>query len=642
MTKKLLFLLLPLLISTTKSYAETADPYVFAMPEVIVTATKTAMKIQDVPAAVEVITQEDIKAHGAHILKDIIGSAAGVGVMRINGREALSIRGFDARYSMILIDGKRVPAEPDPYYELDRISLENVERIEIVRGPVSSLYGADALGGVVNIITKAAKTEAFTLRLNQGVLTRTGDKNGRYSFTYDSGKQGKYGIVVSGSYFDNDASIKSDGTTYLPFGERKNISTHLEYSPSDKETVTFTASYMKEDTREYAIMGNLRTDVHDDNDRSEYSLSYKKFLSDGELYFNTYHSIWNKYNDTMNRENGQYINSIYGYSTISGLEGRISKSVSENHLLTIGGEFRPELFRGTGIQTGRGTFTKTYHGKQYEGSEVKTNYSAFYLQDQWTVSPKLLAVASARYDDSNKFESNISPKIGLTYTPEPGWRIKLNAGQGFRVPSPNQLYLKLNIPRNGNLVSLAGNPNLRPENSTSYDLSVEHDIGNVKSKLTFFSSKITDMIDEVWVDSAKVEYQNINRASIQGIEGEVSTSLSDRLSWSGNYTYLDATNDLTNTRLYNRARHKISSRFSYRHSNDLTANLWVDSYLHYWFQPAANVSTNKSYTLWNMNVEKQLTKNHSLLLGVDNIFNHKDEALSLPGTFVHVDLTMKL
>ncbi|OAM92472.1 outer membrane receptor for ferrienterochelin and colicins [Pelosinus fermentans] len=646
MNKKLLLLLVPLLLSTGKSYAETADSHEFDMPEVVVTATKTVMNIQDVPAAVEVITAEDIQSYGAHILKDVIGSAAGVSIMRANGREALSIRGFDARYSMILIDGKRIPAEPDPYYELDRISLENVERIEIVRGPVTSLYGADALGGVVNIITKTASKETFTLRLNQGVLSRTGDRNGRYSFTYDSGKQEKFGMTLSGSYSDSDASLKSNGTTYSPFGERKNMNARFEYSPTDKETLTFTASRMEEDTREYAIlqtaMGNVRTDVRDNNDRSQYALSYTKDLSDGELYFNAYRSVWDKYNDTVNRTSGQYINSVYGYTTISGLEARISKKVSDDHLLTLGGEYRPELFRGTGIQTGQGTFTKVFHGKVYEGSEVKTNYSAVYLQDQWTVSPKLLAVASARYDDSNKFESNVSPKIGVTYTPEPGWRVKFNAGQGFRVPSPNQLYLKLNVTRNGNLVSLLGNPSLKPEDSTSYDLSVERDVGNVKSKLTFFTSKITDMIDEAWVDSATVKYQNINRATIQGIEGEISVPLSDRLSWSGNYTYLDATNDLTNTRLYNRARHKLSSRVSYRQSETLTANLWVDSYLHYWFQPAANISTNTSYTLWNMNVEKQLTKNQTLLLGIDNIFNHKDDALSLPGAFIHVDLTMKL
>ena len=511
---------------------------------------------------------------------------------------------------------------------------------------VSSLYGADALGGVINIITKTSKEKSLTFNLDQGFLSRSGDKTGRYAFTYDSGRQGKTSIVLSGSLVDNDASLKDDGTTYQPFGDRKTFSSRFEYCPTDKETVTLTTSYMKENTHEYAIAqtvaGTIRTNIHDDNKRSEYALSYKKLLNGGKFFVSAYHSIWDKYNDTVNRATGQYTNATYGYRTISGLEARISKTAGDNHLFTLGGEFRPEVFRGTGTQSGHGTFTKTYHGKTYTGSEVKTDYSALYLQDEWKIVPKLLMVTSARYDDSNCFDSNVSPKIGLTYTPEPGWRLKFNAGQGFRVPSPNQLYRNLNITRNGKLVHSVGNPNLKPEDSTSYDVSVERDFGKATSKLTYFSSKIKDMIDEVWVDTAKIEFQNINRASIQGIEAEVSSPLSDWLSWSANYTYLDATNDLTGARLYNRARHKISSRFSYHPEDSWTANLWVDSYLGYWFQPSANVSTNKSYTLWNINAEKQLTKNQSLLLGIDNLFNHKDDDLSLPGSFIHVNYKLKL
>ena len=646
MNKKYVLLSMLLFLSAPQGYAEPADPATFEMPELVVTATKTRMDVKEVPSSIEVITQQDIQSLGAHSLKDVIGSIAGVGITRANGRESLSIRGFDARYSMILIDGRRIPAEPEPVYELDRLSLLNVDRIEIVRGPVSSLYGADALGGVVNIITKSADSHSLSLELDQGILSRTGDQNKRYSVAYDSGQQGKYNLHFSGSYNDYSPSTKSNGTTYSPFGQRKYVNSRIDYYPTSQEAVTFSSSYMRENTREYSLLqtpaGSIPASVHDTNDRSDYSLSYRKTLSDGEIYFNTYHSIWDKYNDTVNRTSGLYMNSIYGYYTISGVEARITKQTGDNHQLTLGSEFRPELFRGTGIQTGKGTFVKTYHGKQYTGSEVKTNYSALYLQDQWNLSPKLLVITSARYDDSDKFDSNISPKIGLTYTPRTDLRIKFNASQGFRVPSPNQLYLNLNVTRNNQLVNLVGNPNLKPEESTSYDLSVERDFGTIKSKLTFFTSKITDMIDEVWVNSSKVEYQNINKATIQGIESDISVPLSKNLLWSGNYTYLDARNDLTDSRLYNRARHKISSRLTYRPENKWSATLWSDSYIHYWFQPTAATSTNKSYTLWNVNAQTKLSENHFLQIGIDNFFDHRDDSLSLPGAIVHMNLKIKL
>lgn len=126
MNKKLLFLLVPLLLATAKTSAQDIALNEFELEPLVVTATKSKISVKDVPAAVTIITAKDIQNSGAHTLKDIIAQSAGVAINRFGGREALSIRGFDARYSMILIDGKRIPAEPEPTYELERISLENV------------------------------------------------------------------------------------------------------------------------------------------------------------------------------------------------------------------------------------------------------------------------------------------------------------------------------------------------------------------------------------------------------------------------------------------------------------------------------------------------------------------------------------
>lgn len=646
MNKKLLFLLIPLLLATAKTSAQDIALNEFELEPLVVTATKSKISVKDVPAAVTIITAKDIQNSGAHTLKDIIAQSAGVAINRFGGREALSIRGFDARYSMILIDGKRIPAEPEPTYELERISFENVERIEIVRGPVTSLYGADALGGVVNIITKTSKKKSLTLTTSTGLATNSRETNQKYSFNYASGQNGKTSFSLAGSFFDADPLLKSDGTSYSTFGERKNLHARFDYNPTAEEIITFTASRLDENTQEYAnlqtVMGTVKTNILDDNDRSQYSLSYTKNLPDGELYFNASHSIWNKYNDTINNNTNQYMNSIYGRTTISTLEGRLTKEIAPNHILTFGGEYRPELFSGTGIQTGEGTFSKVFHNKTYAGSEVKTKYSALYLQDQWTISPKLLAITAARYDQSDKFENKLSPKLGLTYSPNSDWKIKLNAAQGFRVPSPNQLYLNLNVTRNGKLVNLLGNQALHPESSKAYDLSIEHSSNNIDTKFTFFTSKLTDMIDETWLNSNTVKYQNINSATLKGFEAEIAMPLSKKISWSGNYTYLDATNNLTQERLYNRARHKLSTRLAYNPTATLQANLWLDSYIHYWFQPNASTKQNATYNIWNLNIQKQLNKTQTLALGIDNIFNHQDEALSIPGTLIHLDLSFKL
>ena len=131
-----------LAVSANGQAAE-AQEETFALDEVVITASKTKQDVKDSPSAVQVITRKTMDEQGAQTLKDVLRYAVGVNLVRTSAsptREGISIRGFDSRFSMILVDGKRVASEIDQNYELDRISIVNIERIEIVRGPASSLY----------------------------------------------------------------------------------------------------------------------------------------------------------------------------------------------------------------------------------------------------------------------------------------------------------------------------------------------------------------------------------------------------------------------------------------------------------------------------------------------------------------------
>lgn len=489
MKKKTLLALLALTLSTPYTYAEEMVPDEFTLPEIVVTATKTDIDKKLVPASVEVITQADIQARGAQTLKDVITNATAISIIRSTGRDAISIRGFESRFSMILIDGKRISSEIDQNYELDRIPLENVERIEIVRGPVNSLYGTDAMGGVINIITKRASEPTFRINLMHGAFAGNKGAKDNYSFTYDSGVHGKAGLTISGSQLENDASFKGDGTTYAPYGVRKNISARVDYTLSETEELTITASYMNEDTREFAYKqtpkGAVKANIHDDNERYDYSLSYTKEQSDSSVFLRAYLSEYYKKVDVHNTANAQLMNYGDSHRTLPGFEARLTRNIGSDHILTYGGEYRPEKFRGTGVRTGKGIFYVDYGGKSFEGSAIDLNYSALYIQDQWQVSPKLLAVTSLRYDDSNRFESNVSPKLGLTYEADHTSRVKLNIAKGFRSPTPNQLYISSQVNRKGKIVTLVGNPSLQSEKSDSYELSLEKDWGKATGKLTY-------------------------------------------------------------------------------------------------------------------------------------------------------------
>lgn len=150
------------------------------------------------------------------------------------------------------------------------------------------------------------------------------------------------------------------------------------------------------------------------------------------------------------------------------------------------------------------------------------------------------------------------------------------------------------------------------------------------------------MIDESWVSEDRIQYKNIDKATLQGVEAEIKYPLSDTLSWAINYTNLDATNDVTNSRLLNRAKHKISSRLSYDDQKDVRANLWCEVYADYLHDTGSNVGINKSYAIWNLNVEKSLNKNNTLSVGIENLLNKKDDDLSLQGAYIYSTLRMKL
>lgn len=625
--KKTLMTVAALLLLSATGYAEDLPDEDFTLDELVVTATRTEKNAKDVPSAVQVITRQTIEEQGAQTLADVLRYATGIQLTRSSsspGRAAVSIRGFDSRFSMILIDGKRLSSEIDQNYELDRIPLENIERIEIVRGPVSSLYGTEALGGVINIITKKSKTQSLILDVSGGLYTNGQNGKDRYSFAYDSGEVGKFSIRVSGSQVENDALFKSSGLTFEPYGTRKNINTTIDYRLSGSETLSFSKGYTEEATYEYVKPAAVVIKARDYVERDENALSYTKKEEDSELFLRFYRSVMDKSLDQYNASTLALTNWVRAKRTVNVYEGRFTQTLNPQHRLTFGAEYRPETFRGTAVDTKEGYFTVVHpSGQTKTGSTAHLNYSAAYLQDEWNVNDKLLAILSMRYDDSNKFESNLSPKLGLTYKLTDTSRLKMNVAQGFRSPTPNQLYQQATTQQ--------GNPNLKSETSHSYDISIEKDWDKKSGKLTFFNNDVTDMIDLVTISGTNKQYQNISKASIKGVEAEYTHVLSDRLSWTNSYTYLDAVNSVTNERLQNRARHVLTSGLSYHNPQGFTASLQAQTFGSYLASPGGD----KSYSIWNVAMSQKLSDHHKLRIGIDNIFNKTDEDIPQLGTYVH-------
>lgn len=267
LNKKKIALLTACVVSAVghMAFAAEADNYdEYNGADYVVTATKTQLEKKEVPVAVEVITAQKIKDLGAYSVQDALRLASNVDVQDngMTGNQVM-LRGNDTMHTLILIDGKRMAAEntqsSQNAYELKRINIADVERIEVIRGNGSALYGSDAMGGVINIITKKATTPSMSIAMH------TGSKDEATSFSYASGRQGKVAVKIgggiekvreidSGVYKSYSTSGKqedaigkyNDASTTNMYGTRRFLNTGINYAFDDNHDLDFTMNFMRE------------------------------------------------------------------------------------------------------------------------------------------------------------------------------------------------------------------------------------------------------------------------------------------------------------------------------------------------------------------------------------------------------------
>ncbi len=648
--------LLSLSILTALAMPVYAEEQAVDTRNVTITATRTEQEIKETPSAVEVITREDLDKIGAHNLADALQMATSINVSApAMAGSNITVRGMSTRHSLILINGKRLVSEGSystaNSYELERINMENVERIEIVRGPVSSMYGSDALGGVINIITRKPEKEEFTFSLSP---QRYSDKfsvgNENYFLRYDSGKNSKWSWIVSADRTETDAYTNDDGTAENQFGQRDNFNLEGTYDLSDDTFLDVSINLLREDLkgRTTETSGALRNDTYD-NTRDQFSLGLRGKAKNGDYQIRTYYGEHEKINKSFLDSTGQLTDFDVSKRKTWTLEGHLSTQIADNHLLTTGGEIRKEEYRGTRIGTGNNIFDITYGNITKQGSEADMDYSAIYVQDEWLVNDRLLVIPSVRYDDSNRFSGNVSPKLGMTYKMNDNSRLKLNVGKGFKAPTLDDMYMEMTKRMAGMTVHVTGNPDLKPEKSTSYELAIEGEKGNTFGKLSYFVNDVKDLISTNTKVSfvpgvgmrADSKYLNEDKADIDGVEFEIGRKLTDKLTLKLNYTYLDATGT-TGQRLEGRAKQQGTVQLHYddNRENGISAVLWNEWKKDYLY--SSNDDIHKTYALWNVSVNKKWNENFSSQLGVKNIFNKKDAELNLMGSMVHAGMTFTL
>lgn len=667
---------------------DTLQPTV--LDEVILTASRTERKLSNCAVPTYLITQKNIAQSGALRLNDILSeqtglhissnlttTSAGGGVFGIG----VQLQGLSPDYILILIDGEPVIGRQGGVIDLSRIAVTNIKKIEIVKGPTSSLYGSEALGGVINIITENAQENKLDASFRYGKFS-SADAHLNAAI-----KKQKWGLQLAGNRNSSDGfDLEKNklGKSVDPF-ESHTAQLKLNVSSARKSKIILSGRFYNEKQDNYfqtqelltnsttSIVGN--GNVNDINLNASLSHQFlNKVNSTLRYYFSRY-----EYEQILSKESTN-ANYYYDYfqQNYSKLENQNDIKIFTNNLLSIGGGFIDEKLNTT----------------RYAG-ERKNKIVYFFLQDEWVLNKKLTIISGLRFDGNKMYQSKWSSKIAVQYRLSNKFRLNASFGEGFKAPDYRQLFLNfLNTAAGGYVVYGANEINiaelnlqkqqgiiseilprafqlslLKPEVSTGLNLG---GLIEANSKLSFnfnfFRNDIKNLIQVETIafrnNAAPVySYFNVKKAYTQGVEINANVSINKQLQFSAGYQFLQTadketikkikertvfTRNLLSNETYavsrndyaglpNRSAHMVNAKLFYE--NQLSG--WSGSvriiYQNKWgtFDKDGNGIINRSdefakgFSIVNITVSKTM-QSFRFLAGVNNLFNYKD-VLNQPG-----------
>lgn len=641
----------------------------------VVTATRTEREVSDVPASVTVITSEEIENSPAHSADELIQGLAGIdslhtiGILSTSTSNKISMRGLgggsEARV-LLLIDG--VPANDLSVgsVEWNQIPKEDIERIEIVRGPASAIYGSNAMGGVINIITKSASKETKgKATIGYGTFNT---REGNASFSGSSGKVGyrlSAGALRSDGYMSLPKS-KQNATSIDQGVERENLSGNISFELNERASLDFKASHFHEQqtgTQDYAGFNPYEQSADDltgkyvlnlDNG-SQFSAQlygkHDKSSYDSANYATGYTSTSYTSEATQDRHGGNL-----QYTTLYSTEG------GTDHVFTGGLEYSDgNMDRHDDYLDGSGRVIKI------RGSQ---RYNALYLQDEiFMLDDALIVDIGARndhwhnydgygYDDNatpvethyaNSSSSAVNPKLSARYTVSPATSIRGSVGKAFRAPTLNDLYSTFVW---GTSV-WAGSPNLDPETVVSYELGIDQKIGAAADlSLTAYHNDAKDFIGFITPDPvgnpSYREKQNIGEVSTQGLELELHYRMNEQWSIALNGTYnrsvvekYAADSSIEGNLLPESPKYKGSLSIDYANPSLFTAKTTL-RYVGDRYSDDANTESKvyDSYTIVDMHLAKKFDKTYSASLDISDLFDRGyTEYYVSPGRTVMLNLS---
>ncbi|OGU37416.1 MAG: hypothetical protein A2315_16185 [Ignavibacteria bacterium RIFOXYB2_FULL_35_12] len=639
------FLFSRVVFSQEKIVEKTDVQGLYKLSDVVVSATKTQTSTIELASSITVVDSAEIANRNSANVFELLKNEYGISFTRQGGAGTLSniyIRGGNSDHTLVLIDGVEVNLNSDPsnVYDFAFLSTDNIQSIEILRGPQSTLYGSNSLAGVINIITKkGAGKPNFSLLAEAGSYktykTSLGMNGNITNFNYSVtlGRSESEGFSAASERYGNfekDGYVKDNISARFgyDFAETAEINVFMKYNNSKSDYDQFGGKF-----------GDDPTYVFDQEEFS-FRSECKLHLFEGKWKQKIGASIFRnirKYNFDVSEYNSASSRSSYDGRKIK-FDWQNNFNLIENHLFTFGLETEKEE-----------TVSEYYYFSTFFNSvslfpQKESNTFGIYLQDQFKYGQNTFGSAGIRVDKHNKFGSAFTFRLAPAYIIwETGTKLKATLGSGFKTPSLFNLY-----------DPAFGNPDIKPEKSVGFDAGIEQFLANdmISVGVTYFQNYYKDLFGY----DQNYKTINVKKAKTNGIEIYFTTKLIDDFIFKLNYTFTNA-KDLSNgildenRKLIRRPEHKIGSYVSYNFSRSSNVNLeliYVGKRDDLIFDNTTFTSSRiklEPYLLLNLATHYQLTEFLRLNLRLENILGTDYEEVygyATPGFSIYGGIKLSL
>ena len=598
--------------------------------DIVVTASGFEQQISSAPASISVISREELeRGHYQNVtdaLRDVPGVVVTGGGAGDNGND-ISIRGMPSQYTLILVDGRpQNSRESRPNgsagFEQDWLPpLQAIERIEVVRGPMSTLYGSDAIGGVINVITrKVADTWHGNIQLDTVLQEDSASGDSRQANFYLSGPlvADRLGLQLYGRTSERDEDDIENGYEEKSL---QSLTARLSLAASDNHDFTAEAGITEQDRRSLvgrsAPAEGCRGGCTDSI--GEYTNSHVALTHSGRFDWGTSETFVQRERSENQSRDIEITNTTAKTSAVIPLG---------MHMLTVGASWEEEsLEDGTTNQIS-------------DRTAVENSQWALFMEDEWMLTDAWALTGGLRLDDDDNYGSHLSPRLYSVWNMTPEWTLKGGVSTGYRSPNLREITPDWGqISRGGNVY---GNPDLEPETSLNKEIALLYgnDAG-LSGSLTLFHNDFEDKITRIacpinicnagpnQFGSDPTYRVNIDDAVTQGVEASLSAPLSDTLALTASYTFTDSeqkSGEYAGEPLTQLPRHQVSATLDW----DVSARLsqWTKvSYRGEESQPTTGPSQSSivapSYTFVDAGIGYQLNDSTTVNAGIYNLFDER-------------------